>query len=217
MNYKEARESMVENQLRPNKIIDKRIFKIFNEIEKEFFLNNDLKKIAYSDVDLCLTNKRGYLKNLHIAQLVQHANIKSKDKILHIGGLTGYVTLILSKLSNSIVVIEDDKLLLNELEENLIEHKVTNVEIIYNDLNLGYKEKCPYDLIFIDCPLQNVSKIILDQINFNHGRLIMIEKINDNLGKCILVTKNNNNYNKEILFDVFSNFILYQNKERFIF
>ena len=45
----------------------------------------------------------------------------------------------------------------------------------------------------------------------------MIEKINDNLGKCILVTKNNNNYNKEILFDVFSKFLLYQDKERFIF
>ena len=45
----------------------------------------------------------------------------------------------------------------------------------------------------------------------------MIEKINKDLGKGILITRNKKNYNKEILFDVFSQFSLYQNKEEFIF
>ena len=99
MNFQKARISMVENQLRPNKINDSNILNIFNEIEKEQFLNNDLMSLAYSDIDLNLIANRGYLKNLHLAQLVQHSNIKKGDNILHIGGLTGYVTLILSKLS----------------------------------------------------------------------------------------------------------------------
>ena len=108
MNFEKARILMVENQLRPNKINDSNILSIFNEIEKEKFLNNNLMNLAYSDLDLNLIENRGYLKNLHIAQLLQHSNIKKDDNILHIGGLTGYVTLILSKLSNYVYVIEID-------------------------------------------------------------------------------------------------------------
>jgi len=208
---------MVENQLRPNKITDPRILSIFNEIKKEQFLNNDLQSIAYSDVDLNLTGNRGYLKNLHIAQLIQHSNITKKDKVLHIGGLTGYVTSILSQLSDYLVVIENDQGLLKQLKENLSKLKLINVEIINSDLRSGYKEKSPYDLIFIDCPVNNVSNEILDQLNLNLGRVITIEKINSDLGKGVRITKNKKNYNKEILFDAFSKLTLYRHKKEFIF
>ena len=208
---------MVENQLRPNKITDPRILSIFNEIKKEQFLNNDLQSIAYSDVDLNLTGNRGYLKNLHIAQLIQHSNITKKDKVLHIGGLTGYVTSILSQLSDYLVVIENDQGLLKQLKENLSKLKLINVDIINSDLRSGYKEKSPYDLIFIDCPVNNVSNELLDQLDLNFGRVITIEKINSDLGKGVRITKNKKNYNKEILFDSFSKFILYRHKEDFIF
>ena len=208
---------MVENQLRPNKITDPRILSIFNEIKKEQFLNNDLQSIAYSDVDLNLTGNRGYLKNLHIAQLIQHSNITKKDKVLHIGGLTGYVTSILSQLSDYLVVIENDQGLLKQLKENLSKLKLINVEIINSDLRSGYKEKSPYDLIFIDCPVNNVPNEILDQLNLNLGRVITIEKINSDLGKGVRITKNKKNYNKEILFDAFSKLTLYRHKKEFIF
>ena len=208
---------MVENQLRPNKITDPRILSIFNEIKKEQFLNNDLQSIAYSDVDLNLTGNRGYLKNLHIAQLIQHSNITKKDKVLHIGGLTGYVTSILSQLSDYLVVIENDQGLLKQLKENLSKLKLINVEIINSDLRSGYKEKSPYDLIFIDCPVNKVSNELLDQLNLNFGRVITIEKINSDLGKGVRITKNKKNYNKEILFDAFSKLTLYRHKKEFIF
>ena len=217
MNFIKARNSMVENQLKPNKITDSRIFDIFNEISKEVFVKNELQDIVYSDVDINLTVNRGYLKNLHIAQLIQYAKINKEDKVLHIGGLTGYVTLILSKLSNYVVVVENDEHLLKQLKENIIKFQLTNVEIVKHDLKLGYKESSPYELIFIDCPIDNFSNKVLNQLNPNHGRLIMIEKINNDLGKGMLITRNNKNYNKEIIFDVFSKFSLYESKKEFIF
>jgi len=219
MNFEKARVSMVENQLRPNKINDSRILDIFNEIEKEQFLYDDVISLAYSDVDIYLIKNRGYIKNLHIAQLIQHSNIQKEDNILHIGGLTGYVTLILSKLCNFVHVIENDKFLLKKFEENLSKLQMNNVQIIKNDFTLGYKEKSPYDLIFIDCPLKKFpnNNPFLSQLNQNNGRLIMIEKVNDELGKGIRITKNINNYNNEVLFDVFSKLLLYPHKEEFLF
>ena len=44
MNFQKSRNLMVENQLRPNKITNPRIINIFNDVEKEHFLINDLKR-----------------------------------------------------------------------------------------------------------------------------------------------------------------------------
>ena len=103
MKFEKARNIMVESQLRPNRISKPEILSIFMKIEKEMFLSNDLQEIAYSDVDIKVTAKRGYLKNLHIAQLIHHSHINKEDKILHIGALTGYVSSILSMLIHILV------------------------------------------------------------------------------------------------------------------
>ena len=75
LNYQKARNLMVENQLRPNKIKDKLILNLFKEMPKEDFLIDVKSASPYSDLDIDLTPHRGYLKNLHIAQLINGAEI----------------------------------------------------------------------------------------------------------------------------------------------
>ena len=43
------------------------------EVPKENFLPNEIKDLSYSDLDITLVSNRGYLKNLHIAQLINYA------------------------------------------------------------------------------------------------------------------------------------------------
>ena len=43
-NFQKARELMVENQLRPNKINDPTILELFKNIKKEDFLPEQIKK-----------------------------------------------------------------------------------------------------------------------------------------------------------------------------
>jgi len=217
LSFQRSRDSMVENQLRPNKIYDQDILELFLKTEKEKFLHENQINIAYSDIDLQIVKKRGYLKNLHIAQLIQFSNIHKNEKILHIGGLTGYVTLLLAKLSSHIICLESDYHLLEKLKKNLSNLEIYNIEFHKKDLKEGYLKKSPYDLIFIDDPINKISDIILDQINPKLGRIIMIEKINDNLSKAVKITKDHDNYNKEFLFDVFSKFELYEKEEEFVF
>ena len=216
-NFQKSRHLMVENQLRPNKINEQVILEFFLRTEKESFLHENQQNIAYSDLDMTIVKKRGYLKNLHIAQLIQFSNIKQNDKILHVGGLTGYVTLLLAKLSNRIICLENDNQLFEKLKNNLTNLELNNIEFHQSDLKKGYLNKAPYDLILIDNPVKKISNIILEQINPKLGRIVMIEKLNNNLNKAVKITRDNNNYNKEILFDVFSELELYEKEEEFIF
>ena len=126
-NFQKSRHLMVENQLRPNKINDQVILELFLRVEKENFLHENQQNIAYSDLDIPIVERRGYLKNLHIAQLIQSSNIQENDKILHIGGLTGYVTLLLANLSNFIVCLEKNNNLFEKLKNNLLNLELNNI------------------------------------------------------------------------------------------
>ena len=86
MNIDKNREMMIENQLRPNKITNLILLDTFNEVSKEKFISSDNLNICYSDQDISILSNRGYLKNLHLAQILHFADIKKHEKVLHIGG-----------------------------------------------------------------------------------------------------------------------------------
>ena len=205
-NYEQARTLMVQNQLRPNKIKQKVVLDLFLNTPKENFVPDDFKTICYSDKNINIINKRGYLKNLHLAQIIHNAEIKKNDKVLHIGGLTGYLSSMIAQLCKKIIIIEEDEKILLNLKNNLKNYNLNNIEIVKSMLEKGYSSFSPYDLIIIDCPFYNFKKEIVDQLNSNQGRLIYIEKLNDDLSKAYKLTRNNVTQNIEYLFDVFSHF-----------
>ena len=207
---------MIENQLRPNKITNLDILKVFKNVSKEKFISEDKMNLCYSDQDISIKDQRGYLKNLHLAQILHFADIKNNEKVLHIGGLTGYLSVLISKLCREIFVTEEDKKSLDDINKNFAENKVTNGYVFKNNLVEGLSEKEPFDLIIIDCPQYNINLNLLNQINVG-GRLIYIEKLNNDLSKAYKMTKYKNNYSKDFLFDVFSNFYLEKKEESFNF
>jgi len=206
INYQNFRNLMVENQLRPNKIQNTEILDLFNKIPKELFIPEDTKSISYSDLDICIKNNRGYLKNLHLAQIIKYAEINKSDKVLHVGGLTGYLSLIIAKFCHEIIIIEENENLIDKLKNNLKTFKILNAEIVKSKLDYGYGIEAPYDLIIIDSPVYNFNNKLVEQLNPNQGRLIYIQKLKNDLSKAFKLTRNSDAHTNEYLFDVFSTF-----------
>ncbi len=215
-NFDKARELMVENQLRPNKIKEEKILNLFRNIPKEIFVKRNHQPICYSDRDFNISIRRGYLKNLHLAQIISSAQIKSTDKVLHVGGLTGYLSMMIGTICKELIVLENEEENISILKNNFTKHSLNNIKIINDKLNNGFVEESPYDLIVIDCPIYNLNGIFIDQLN-QGGRLIYIEKINDELAKAYKITKTKGSFSKEYLFDVFSEFSIDKKNEEFEF
>ena len=216
-NFQKARELMVENQLRPNKINNPTILELFKNIKKEDFLPEGIKKNSYNDSDVKLSSNRGYLKNLHIAQLIHSAEINKQDKILHIGGMTGYVSVIISNLCKELIIVENEINLISKIEENIKKLNIKNATIVNVPFQKGFNKESPYDIIFIDNPIGEVLDTIKKQVSPNSGRIIMIKKINPYLCKAYKITNNDNTYTNEYLCDVFTKYELYKNETKFVF
>ena len=216
MNLEKNREVMIENQLRPNKITNNDVLQVFMSTSKEKFISEDKINICYSDQDISIKDQRGYLKNLHLAQILHYAEIKNNEKILHIGGLTGYLSVLIAKLCNKIYVTDNDQEFVENIKNNFKNNEVTNGKVIKEEFSEGLKGEEPYDLIIIDCPQYNFNLDLLSQVNVG-GRIIYIEKINEELSKAFKMIKYEDNFSKVFLFDVFSNFYLTKQEERFNF
>jgi protein-L-isoaspartate(D-aspartate) O-methyltransferase len=216
MNLEKNREVMIENQLRPNKITNNDVLQVFMRTSKEKFISEDKINICYSDQDISIKDQRGYLKNLHLAQILHFAEIKNNEKVLHIGGLTGYLSVLIAKLCNKIYVTDNDQEFVENIINNFKNNEVTNGKVIKEEFSEGLKGEEPYDLIIIDCPQYNFNLDLLSQVNVG-GRIIYIEKINEELSKAYKMIKYEDNFSKVFLFDVFSNFYLTKQEERFNF
>jgi protein-L-isoaspartate(D-aspartate) O-methyltransferase len=216
MNLEKNREVMIENQLRPNKITNSNILQAFMNTSKEQFISDDKINICYSDQDISIKDRRGYLKNLHLAQILHFADIKNNEKVLHIGGLTGYLSVLIAKLCKKIYVTDNDQSFVDSINKNFSNNEVANGEVLKEEFSEGLKSKGPYDLIVIDCPQYNFNLDLLNQVNVG-GRIVYIEKINEELSKAYKMIKYEDNFSKVFLFDVFSNFYLTKKEEGFNF
>ena len=216
MNLDKNREVMIENQLRPNKITNSNVLQAFMNTSKEQFISEDKINICYSDQDISIKDRRGYLKNLHLAQILHFADIKNNEKVLHIGGLTGYLSVLIAKLCKKIYVTDNDQSFVDSINKNFSNNEVANGEVLKEEFSEGLKSEGPYDLIVIDCPQYNFNLDLLNQVNVG-GRIVYIEKINEELSKAYKMIKYENNFSKVFLFDVFSNFYLMKQEEGFNF
>ena len=212
-----ARKNMVVNQLRPNKINEENILQIFENTPKENYLDVSLVKNCYLDNNLDITDKRGYLKNLHLAQIIKYSKILPNDKVLHIGGLTGYFSALIGSLCKELHVIEENRELFKLLEHNIGKTDINNINLFNKNLLDGLVSKAPFNLIVIDAPIFKITDNIKKQLVMNGGRLIYIKKIYDNLGKAYKIIRNEDLYSSEYLFDVMSSYQIQEQQENFKF
>ena len=97
--YRAARLTMVESQLRTNKVTDEAVLDAFLAVPRERFVPEALRGIAYGDDVVPLGGGRFMLAPMVLARLLQLAAIAPGDKVLEIGAATGYATSLLARLA----------------------------------------------------------------------------------------------------------------------
>jgi protein-L-isoaspartate(D-aspartate) O-methyltransferase len=147
--YETARTRMVESQLRPNKVTDKRLLDAFFTIHRELFVPEHLRVVAYVDEDLPLGNGRYLMEPMVAARLLQAAAVERTDTALIVGAGTGYEAALVAVLTRNVVALEEDADLARRARAALVEHSIAAVSVVEAPLPQGHKARAPYDVIFL--------------------------------------------------------------------
>jgi len=175
--FRQQRINMVESQVRPSDITDRRIIKAMLEIPREMFAP---KAYAYMDgaVAVAALADQGPARHLLaprvFAKMVQLAEIEPTSVVLDVGCATGYSAAVLARLAKAVVAVEGSAPLAAQAARNLRELGIENALVIEGPLTAGAPAHAPFDAILLNGAVAYVPQALLDQLRVG-GRLVAVQ------------------------------------------
>jgi protein-L-isoaspartate(D-aspartate) O-methyltransferase len=169
--YARARARMVEQQIRPRDISDKRVLETLREVPRHLFVPPAQRSRAYADRPLSIGHGQTISQPFIVAYMTAALELFGWEKVLEIGTGSGYQTAILSRLAREVVSIEYVQDLAQAARATLDELGYDNVQIVVGDGSCGVPEEAPFDAIILTAAAPEVPPPLFDQLA-DGGRLV---------------------------------------------
>ena len=200
--YGTQRLNMVESQIRPSDVTDRRLMRAMLDLPRERFVPEWGRAVAYADEDVPVSRSpaRTLLAPRILAKLIQAAEIQMEDRILDLGCATGYSTAVLSRLATEVVGVEEDIALVTAAREALKSLGIANVRIEQGSHSKGRAADGPYDVIFVNGGIPDVPDELKAQLK-EGGRLVCIQMGAGQFGTAQVHTKRGASVGVRVIFD----------------
>lgn len=200
MDYASARATMVDSQLRTNKVTNQRLLDAFSAVPRELFVPESQRGIAYIDEDLPIGERRFLMEPMVLARLLQAAAVAPSDIVLEIGSGSGYAAAILARLAETVVALESDATQRERANATLGELGLDNVVVVDGGLTEGYPKQAPYNVILVSGAVDEIPPAISDQLA-EDGRLATVLKAGSVMGQAVLMRRVGDVIASRVLFD----------------
>jgi protein-L-isoaspartate(D-aspartate) O-methyltransferase len=171
--FAEARNHMVDSQVRPNKVTDPRIIAAMRQLPRERFLPSHLAPLAYADQDVPLGEGRVLIDPTVIARLVQLTAIVAGERALVVAAGTGYGAALLAACGARVTALEEAAPL-QAVARTVLAELAPSVSLVTGPLGAGWAPGAPYDVILIEGAVRDIPPAIAEQLHRETGRLVAI-------------------------------------------
>jgi protein-L-isoaspartate(D-aspartate) O-methyltransferase len=147
--FANAKHNMIEQQIRPWEVIDPQVLSVFDELNRDQFVPEALKGLAYADCHLPVVGKHCMLPPIVEGRMLQALNIKPSDCVLEIGTRSGYITACLAHLAthvDSVDILAESKQI---AQQNLQQLDISNVALDTINSLQDIKHSERYDAIAV--------------------------------------------------------------------
>lgn len=176
MNFEQARFNMIEQQLRPGKVLNPDVLDTLFVVKREEFVPPAHRRLAFADTSIPLGGDAGARMFAPIVEALalQALGMKKHENVLEVGTGSGYMAALLGVHAAHVWTIEIDPQLADTARENLRRAGVTNVTVETGNGLSGLAARAPFDVIVVSGAVAEVPQLLLDQLKPG-GRLFAIE------------------------------------------
>lgn len=199
MDFAQARDQMVESQVRTNDVTDPRILGAMRTLPRERFAPPAKRALAYGDMELEVAPGRVLMRARDLAKLIHALGAKSHERGLEIAGATGYGAAVLAACCKEVVAHDPDPELSFAARAALEACGIANVQTVCTAAPDGWADGAPYDLIMLNGAAEIVPDAWLNQLAPG-GRLGVIVR-QGAAGSARIYTKTGETIAFRIVFD----------------
>ncbi len=203
MGIPEDREMLLSKLIGEGYLKTGKIIEAFREVPREMFVQEGDVPNAYGDYPLQIGCGQTISAPHMVAMMTELAKPRKTDKILEIGGGSGYHAAVMSRLVSKVYTVELEPDLAQNARINLQKAGCTNVDVFAGDGSRGYPQQAPYDKIIVTCATPEIFRSWKDQVKeggiiiapvggFYRQDLMLLRKTRDGFseekhGGCVFV------------------------------
>lgn len=106
IDYAKARETMVEQQVRPWDVLDIRVLEALSTLPREAFVSPAYRALAYADLPVPIGHGELMFKPVVEGRMLQSLALLPTDEVLEIGTGSGFIAACLGRLARDVLSLE---------------------------------------------------------------------------------------------------------------
>jgi protein-L-isoaspartate(D-aspartate) O-methyltransferase len=163
---------MVEEQLRMRDVEDERVLAAMERVPRELFVPEGLRDRAYADVALPIGHGQTISQPYMVARICEALSLRGGEKVLDVGGGSGYQAAVLAELAGEVHTIERVPELAELARHNLDAAGYDDVHVHVGDGTLGLPEHAPFAAIAVAAAAPDLPRTLYEQLE-ERGRLVV--------------------------------------------
>ena len=169
--YGGYRSRLVE-ALQRKGIRDLAVLRAIGTVPRHLFVPESVRHRAYEDEALPIGGGQTISQPWVQARYLELAALRGRERVLEVGGGSGYQTALLALLADSVFAVERIPALAHQARSALEAAGIRNVTVLVGDCTLGWRPFAPYDAILVAAASPEVPLPLIDQLAPG-GRLII--------------------------------------------
>jgi protein-L-isoaspartate(D-aspartate) O-methyltransferase len=166
VNFAALRDTMVDSQLKPVGVTHAAVLSAMGEVAREDYVPDALRSLAYADLALEVAPGRYLLPPMALGMLLDRAGLSMNDRVLIVGGATGYSAAVCAHAGARVTVLESDPKLAAFA-------RARGLDVAEGPLTGGYPGGAPYTLLVFEGAIEEVPAALTEQLA-EGGRLAAI-------------------------------------------
>ena len=172
MSMVQAREQMIEQQVRAWDVLDARVLETLRKVPREVFVPQQHRFLAFADVEIPLPSGQHMLRPSVVGRLLQALALTGSERVLEVGTGSGFVTACLRTGSASVRSLELFPELAELARRNISSLGLRDVDIVAQDAT-RLDSDARYDVIAVTASLPIPDERFQRQLAVG-GRLFVV-------------------------------------------
>jgi protein-L-isoaspartate(D-aspartate) O-methyltransferase len=166
------RQLMVESQLRARGVSDSRVLDAMLRVPRHEFVSEFYRAQAYEDHPIPIGEGQTISQPYIVALMLETLQIAPTDKVLEVGGGSGYATALLAELAAQVYSIERHPALADKARQILARLDYVKVQTFTGDGSFGLPSIAPFDAILVSAAAAELPLALISQLR-EGGRMIV--------------------------------------------